>query len=95
MKKICVCEGRIQCIPKPTPENYSKYQNNKECTHTIIPNIKRDKIHIPKQKKWERKNMKKNHINFAHPNKWYNSLGSPMESPFVATEIAMGQRTKN
>jgi len=39
--------------------------------------------------------MKKNHINFAHPNKWFDSLASPVESPFVVTEIATGQRTKN
>ena len=38
--------------------------------------------------------MKKNHINFAHPNKWSNSLASPVESPSVATEIATGRRTK-
>ena len=38
--------------------------------------------------------MKKNHINFAHPNKWSNRLTSPVESPFDATEIATGRRTK-
>jgi len=38
--------------------------------------------------------MKKNHINFAHPNKWSDSLASPVESPSVATEIARGRRTK-
>jgi len=38
--------------------------------------------------------MKKNHINFAHPNKWSDSLESPVESPSVATEIATGRRTK-
>ena len=38
--------------------------------------------------------MKKNHINFVDPNKWFDSLASPVESPFVATEIAMGRRTK-
>jgi len=50
-----VCEGRIQCIPKPTPKNYSKYQNKEEYTHTIILNIKRDKKNIPKKKKKMRK----------------------------------------
>jgi len=39
--------------------------------------------------------MKKNHINFAHPNKWYDSLASPVESPSVATEIATRRQTKN
>jgi len=39
--------------------------------------------------------MKKNHINFAHPNKWSDSLVSPVESPSVATKIATGRRTKN
>jgi len=38
--------------------------------------------------------MKKNHINFAHPNKWSDSLASPLEPPPVATEIAMRRRTK-
>jgi len=84
-----VCEGRTQCIPKPTPDNYSKYKNKEEYTHTIILNIK--KTHTKKRKK---KNMKKNHINFAHPNKWSDSLASPVESPSVATEIATGRRTK-
>jgi len=35
-----------------------------------------------------------NNINFTHPNKWSDSLASPMESPFVATEITTGRRTK-
>jgi len=39
--------------------------------------------------------MKKNHINFAHPNKWSDSLGSLVESPFVTIDIATGHRTKN
>jgi len=39
--------------------------------------------------------MKKNNINFAHPNKWFDSLASPMESPSVTIEIAAGRRTKN
>jgi len=39
--------------------------------------------------------MKKNHINFAHPNKWSDSLASQVELPSVQTEIATGQRTKN
>ena len=30
--------------------------------------------------------MKKNHINFAHSNKWSDSLTSPVESPSVVTE---------
>jgi len=34
--------------------------------------------------------MKKNHINLAHPNKWSDSLASPVESPSVATEIVAG-----
>jgi len=38
--------------------------------------------------------MKKNHINFAHPNKWSDSLVSPAELPSVTTEIATGRRTK-
>jgi len=38
--------------------------------------------------------MKKNHINLAHPNKWSDSLASPVESPSVTTEIATGRRTK-
>jgi len=38
--------------------------------------------------------MKKNHINFAHPNKWSDSLASPVESPSVATEIVTERRTK-
>ena len=91
---MCVCEGRMQRIPKTPPENYSKYQNKEEYTHTTILNIKGDKKkHIPK-KKWERKNMKQNNINFAHPNKWYDSLASPVELPSVATEITMGRQTK-
>jgi len=36
---VCVCEGRIQCIPKPPPKNYSKYQNKEEHTYTTIPKI--------------------------------------------------------
>jgi len=39
--------------------------------------------------------MKKNHINFAHPNKWSDSLASLVESPSIATEIVTGGRTKN
>jgi len=39
--------------------------------------------------------MKKNHINFAHPNKWSDSLASLVESPSVATEIAKEWQTKN
>jgi len=39
--------------------------------------------------------MKKNHINFAHPNKWSDSLAPLVESSSVATEIPMGRRTKN
>jgi len=38
--------------------------------------------------------MKKNHINFAHPNKWSDSLASPVESPSVATKITTGRWTK-
>ena len=88
-----MCEGRTQCIPKPTPGNYSKYKNKEEYTNTIILNIKKDKRSTNKKKR-ERKNMKKNHINFPHPNKWSDSLASPMESPSVATKIATGRRTK-
>jgi len=80
---MCVCEGRIQCIPKLTPENYSKYQNKEEYTHIIILNIKKDKNTYPNRKKMRKKKMKKNHINFAHPNKWSDSLGSLVESPSV------------
>jgi len=43
MNKMCVCEGRTQCIPKPTLGNYSKYKNKEEYTHTIILNIKKIK----------------------------------------------------
>ena len=53
---MCVCEGRTQCIPTPTPDIYSKYKN-KEYTNTIILN-KKDKKHIPKKmrkKKYEEK----------------------------------------
>jgi len=46
---MCVCEGRTQCIPKPTPDNYAKYKNKEEYTHTIILNKKKDKKHIPKK----------------------------------------------
>jgi len=38
--------------------------------------------------------MIKNHINFAHPNKWSDFLASPMESSSVVTEIATGRWTK-
>ena len=92
---MCVCEGRTQCIPKPAPSNYSKYKNKEEYTHTIILNIKKRLKETHTQKKWERKHMQKNHINFANPNKWFDSLASPMESPSIATEIATRQRTKN
>ena len=70
--------------------------NTKEYTHTTIPNIKKrqEYTYLKRKKNGERKNMKKNHINFAHPNKLSNSLASLVESPSVATEIAMGQRTK-
>ena len=89
---MCVCEGRTQCVPTPTLDNYSKYKNKEEYTHTIILNIKKyKKTHTKNEKE---KNMKKNHINFAHPNKWSNSLASPVESPSVTTEIATGRRTK-
>ena len=46
------------------------------------------------KEKGEEKNIKKNHINYAHPNKWPDSLASIVESPFVATEIVTGRRTK-
>jgi len=50
-----VCEGRTQCIPKPTTNNYSKYKNKEEYTHTIILNIKKkDKKHIPKKNEKEK-----------------------------------------
>ena len=76
--------------------DHSQYQNKEECTQTIILNIKRDKnTDIQKQKKCERKNMKKNHINFTQPNKWSDSLASLVESPSFATEIATRQWTKN
>jgi len=39
--------------------------------------------------------MKKNQINFAHPNKWPDSLTSPVELPSVVIEIATRRRTKN
>jgi len=39
--------------------------------------------------------MKKNHINFAHPNKWSDFLPSLVESPSIATKIAPGWQTKN
>jgi len=39
--------------------------------------------------------MKKNHINFAHPNKWLDSLASPVKLPSIATEITTERRTKN
>ena len=50
---MCVCEGRTQCIPKPTPNNYSKYKNKEEYTHTIIQNIKKKikKTHTKKKEK--------------------------------------------
>jgi len=55
-----VCEGRIQCIPKPRPKNYSKYQNKEEYTHTIILNIKRDKnTHTQKEKNEKEKILRK------------------------------------
>jgi len=41
-----------------------------------------------------KENIKENHIKFAYLIKWLDSLASPMESPSVATEIAMGRRTK-
>jgi len=43
-------KGEYNVYPKPPPNNHSKYQN-KEYKHTIILNIKRDKIHICKKKK--------------------------------------------
>jgi len=92
-----VCKGRIQCIPKHPPNKHSKYQNKEEHTHTTIQNIKkRQEYTYPKRKKiGERKNIKKNHINFSYPNKWPDSLASPMESPSITTEITTGRRTKN
>jgi len=53
MNKMCVCEGRTQCIPKLTPDNYSKYKNKEEYTYTIILN-KKNKKHIPKKKEKEK-----------------------------------------
>jgi len=38
--------------------------------------------------------MKTNHINFAHPNKWFDSLASPVESPSVATIVIIGNYGK-
>jgi len=51
-----VCEGRIQGIPKPPPNNHSKYQNKEEYTYTIIINIKGDK-NTPKRKKNEKEKI--------------------------------------
>jgi len=36
--------------------------------------------------------MKKNHINFAQPNKWSDSLASLVESSSVTTKIVAGRR---
>jgi len=38
--------------------------------------------------------MKKNHINFAHPNKWTDSLVSLVESPSVAQRSRRGDERK-
>jgi len=38
--------------------------------------------------------MKKNLINFTHPNKWSDSPVSPVESPSDATEIATDDESK-
>jgi len=38
--------------------------------------------------------MKKNHINFAHPNKWSDSLASLVESSSLATEITTDDEPK-
>ena len=38
--------------------------------------------------------MKKNHINLAHPKKWFDSLASLVEWTSVITEITTGQRTR-
>jgi len=70
---VCV-KGEYKVYTNPTPSNYSKYKNKEKYTHIIIL-----KTHIiytyPKRKKNEKeKNKKKKHINFAHPNKWSNSL---------------------
>jgi len=51
MNKMCVCEWRIQCIPRPPPDNYSEYKNKEEYTHTIILNIKNKKTHTKKNEK--------------------------------------------
>jgi len=84
-------KGEYNVYPNPQTNNHSKYQNKEEYTHTIKLNIKRDKN---MKEKGEEKNIKKNHINYAHPNKWPDSLASIVESPFVATEIVTGRRTK-
>ena len=47
-----------------------------------------------KKKKIERKGIKKNHINFAHPKKLLDSLASLMESPSVVTKIATNKEPK-
>jgi len=85
-------KGEYKVYTNPTPGNYSKYKNKEKYTHIIILNIKRDKnTHTQKEKNEREKNMKKNHINFAHPNKWSDSLASPVKSsPSVTTEIATG-----
>jgi len=58
---MCVCEGRTQCIPKPTPGNYSKYKNKEEYTHTIILNIKKIKQTHTKKKMRKKKYEEKPH----------------------------------
>lgn len=50
---------------------------------TIISNINKEK---------GKKSKKTNHIEFTHLIKWLNSLEIPVESPSVATKIAMGRR---
>jgi len=56
MNKMCVCEGRTQCIPKP--KNMAIIPNTKikkiEYTHTIILNIEKVKNTYPKKNEKEK-----------------------------------------
>jgi len=66
-------KGEYNVYPNP---HLTIIPTTKRHTHTTIPNIKKTQEYTHPKKNREKKNMKKNHINFTHPNKWSDSLAS-------------------
>ena len=99
-------ECNLYPIPPNNQKSYRKIYNNIVCPKIqYLAIFKKRKIYKYKYSKYKKetrifipkkkKNMMKNHINFAHPNKSPDFIASLVESPSVATEITMRRRTKN